>query len=377
MMHYKTILLAMLAVATTAVTYAAPAPAEAVDVIISYRNVPGRKEADDLTRFGARIKHAYALIPAVAARMSPQAVAQLRQKWEVAYIEPDAIAYASAESIYWDVKKLTAPQTWSLGNTGVGAKVAIIDTGIDYQHADLAPNYKGGYNFVSKSLNPLDDHGHGTHVAGTIAAAANTVGIRGVAPGASLYGLKVLASSGSGTYSDIIAALQWCVNNRMNVACMSLGSPTGSMALHDACTAAYQGGVLLVAAAGNSGTATPTTSTIEYPAAYSSVIAVGATDVNNARPYWSSTGPALEISAPGMNIISDRVGGGLVMLSGTSMAAPHIVGVAALIVASGETRPPYIRKRLNSAATDLGLAGRDAIYGWGLAHAYRAVTRIF
>jgi subtilisin family serine protease len=276
--------------------------------------------------------------------------------------------------VLWNITNVTATQVWPTGNKGTGVKVAILDTGIDYRHPDLAPNYAGGYNFIARNNNPLDDHGHGTHVAGIIAAAADGAGVEGVAPAARLYACKVLNSSGSGSYSNIIAALQWCVDNKMQIASMSLGATTNSKALHDACTAAYQAGVLLVAAAGNSGAPGGFTNTVEYPAVFGAVMAIAAVDSANVRPWWSSSGPKVELAAPGVNISSDKLGGGLVTMSGTSMACPHVSGVAALVYGSGVSKAPWVRQRLVATATDLGAAGRDPLYGWGLVNAQKATT---
>ena len=342
-------------------------------VLIGYKQQPGNADEDNVKRARGRVKARFDLVPVVSADLSPQALAELRKNPNVAYVEPDPTARATADSIQWDMTAVTATKVWPT-NTGTGVKVALIDTGMDYRHPDLAPNYAGGYNFIARNNNPLDDNGHGTHVAGTIAAAADGTGIKGVAPSARLYPLKVLNSSGSGSYSNIIAALQWCVNNKMQIASMSLGATTNSKALHDATTAAYKAGVLLVAAAGNSGQAGGYTVTVEYPAAFGAVMAISAVDSNNVRPWWSSSGPKVELAAPGVNIVSDKMGGGLTTMSGTSMACPHVSGVAALVYASGVSKPAWVRQRLVGTATDLGVAGRDPLYGYGLVNAERAVA---
>lgn len=341
-------------------------------VIIGYKSAPGKSDDDHLARVQARVKYKFGIIPAVAADVTPAQLEELRKNPNVAYVEPDATAYATADAVYWDMTNISATKVWPT-NTGTGVRVAVIDTGIDYRHADLAPNYAGGYNFVARNTNPLDDNGHGTHVSGTIAAAVDGNGIKGVAPTAKLYALKVLNSSGAGSYSNIIAALQWCVANKMQIASMSLGASVNSKALHDACTNAYKGGVLLVAAAGNSGTSGGAGITVEFPAAYSACIAVGAVDNNNVRPYWSSTGPKVELAAPGVSITSDRLGGGLAVMSGTSMACPHVAGVAALVYASGVSKPAWVRQRLDASVIDLGVPGRDPLYGYGLVNAATAV----
>jgi subtilisin len=259
------------------------------------------------------------------------------------------------------------------GNGGAGVKVGVIDTGIDYTHSDLDGNYQGGYDFVNADTDPMDDNGHGTHVAGTIAAEQNGAGVVGVAPAASLYAVKVLDATGSGSYGDVIAGLQWCVDNHMQIASLSLGGSVGCSTLETACNNAYAAGVLLVASAGNSGTSAGTTDCVTYPAKYASVIAVGATTQTDMRPSWSSTGPAVELVAPGDGIYSTARGGGYATMSGTSMACPHVTGAAALVIASGlASSPQGVRDRLTSTADDLGTLGRDNLYGFGLVDANEA-----
>jgi len=229
----------------------------------------------------------------------------------------------------------------------------------------------GGYNAISPSRNADDDNGHGTHVAGIIAALDNTVGVLGVAPQASLLAVKVLNRRGSGYLSDIIEGIQWSVNNGADVINMSLGTTSNVQSFHDAITAAYNAGVVVVAAAGNSGSRD---NTVEYPAKYPEVIAVSATGTNNVIASFSSRGTEVELAAPGMNVPSTYMGGGLKTLSGTSMASPHVAGVAALIIASGVNGVENVRDRLHQTADDLGAGGKDNLYGYGLVDAEEAAT---
>ena len=360
------------------VTVTSATPDTQTRVLIGYKTQHGASEESAIRGMHGTIHHSFTIAPVIAATVSGTAIEQLKRDPKVAFIEPDAIATASSftDSVPWGVAKINASAVQNLvpANTGAGVKIAIIDTGIDYTHPDLAPVYKGGYNFVKNTTDPKDDNGHGTHVAGIIAAAQNNYGIVGVAPGASIYSLKVLDASGSGSYSAIIAALQWCANksNGIKVASMSLGGTSGSTALQTACTNAYNAGVLLVAAAGNSGSTSTMRDSVEYPARYASVIAVGATDQSNVRPYWSSTGAEVNIAAPGVNINSTWLGGGYKTLSGTSMACPHVTGTAALVIASGVTGPAAIRTKLDTTATDLGTKGLDVVFGYGLDNALKA-----
>jgi len=337
---------------------------------------------------GGRVVHQFHMVPGLAVELPEVAVKQLRANPAVVSVEPDVVVNALSgdalkrqrpgtdrrqpgEVIEWNVDRIDAELVWSL-STGAGVKVAVVDTGIDRDHPDLVANIAGGVNFVRKgnSLNPDrwdDDNGHGTHVAGIIAAVDNEIGVVGVAPGARLYAVKVLDASGSGWLSDVVAAVEWSVDNRMDVINMSLGASSGSPLLEGACQAAAEAGIVIVAAAGNDG------GPVLYPARYSSVIAVGATDSSDSVPWWSNRGPELEIVAPGVNVRSTWKGGGYRTLSGTSMAAPHVTGVCALMLALSPP-PADPRAQLQGTADDLYSPGRDEISGFGLVDADEAAA---
>jgi hypothetical protein len=274
----------------------------------------------------------------------------------------------------WGVKRIGAGLVHDSGNNGgAGVKVAIIDTGIDYNHSDLYANYAGGYDFVNSDDDPMDDNGHGTHVAGIIAALDNEIGVVGVAPEAELYALKALDKTGSGYVSDVIYAIQWAsdpdgdgsAKDRLDIINMSLGADVGNIFFKWACNLAYRDGLLLVAAAGNGGS-------VIYPAAYSSVIAVSATsqDNDNTIASFSSTGSEVELAAPGVNIYSTYLNNNYKTFDGTSMSSPHVAGTAALVWAD---KPGWsnkkIRAQLQDTADDLGASGRDSLYGYGLVNA--------
>jgi subtilisin family serine protease len=270
----------------------------------------------------------------------------------------------------------------STGNEGAGVKVGIIDTGIDYTHPDLAANYAGGWDFVNNDADPFDDNKHGTHVAGTIAARDDDAGVVGVAPQATLYALKVLDQNGQGDFSSVIAALQWAVDHGIQVTNSSFGSTQdpGSLA-QAAFDNAAAAGLVNVAAAGNSGNCQGTGDNVNWPARYDSVIAVAATDQNDVSPCFSSTGPKVELAAPGVNVNSTVPGGGYEVLSGTSMASPHVAGAAALIIGSGIADAngngrvnDEVRAALDNSAHDLGAPGRDTWYGFGLIDVAAAIA---
>ena len=284
------------------------------------------------------------------------------------------------EVVPWGVEFMYAPAAHAAGNIGQGVKVGIIDTGIDYNHPDLKNNFKGGYNVLNDTNNPVDENGHGTHVAGTIGANGRIIG---VAPGVSLYSIKVFGPSGSTPTSVIIKGIEWCNENGMNIISMSLGGPIRDPLMEQACNAAYNAGILVVAAAGNSGgkAGDCTTNTIGYPALYPSVVAVTALQCDAGLAYFSSRGPKAEITAPGRLVYSTYHKPWGVSsikyrtLSGTSMACPHVSGAAALVWAAnpGLTNV-QLRERLDNATIDLGGAGRDGCFGFGTLDLRSAVS---
>lgn len=299
---------------------------------------------------------------------SPRAAARVR-----------AVADAVADVVPWGVARVGAQLAWGSGLTGAGVKVGIIDSGIDPSHADLT--VVGGYDFTTQSGlssawadNVASCSGHGTHVAGTVAARQNDAGLIGVAPGAQLYALKVFehivlptnpAGSCASWASNQIAALNWAVANGLKVVNLSIASGTALTAYQDAVNQAAAAGVVVVAAAGNN-----SGGPITYPAAYDNVMAVGAVTTGDVVAYFSNAGPQMWVTAPGTSILSTAPGGGTATRSGTSMAAPHVAGVAALHLQQNPGwTPAQVRTAIGNGALDLGTAGRDHATGWGLVRA--------
>ena len=328
-----------------------------------------------LAQFGEVISKPLRLVNGVAVLLPPTAEAALREEAGVLRIDVDAEVHAlpkppgtpgkgpgngdegpePSETLPWGVDRIDAEWAWS-ASTGAGVNIAVVDTGIDKDHPDLT--VAGGVNCGRGPAKKWDDdNGHGTHVAGTIAALDNEIGVVGVAPEASLWAVKVLDRNGSGYVSDVIEGLDWCVDNGMQVVNISLGTNSDIQSLHDACDAAAVG-LLLVAAAGNDGAA------VDYPAAYGSVIAVAAVDSTDTRPDWSSYGDAIELAAPGVDIYSTWKGGGYETHSGTSMSAPHVSGTLALNLSAD----------LGATTDDLPPEGWDQYTGWGLVDAEHAAT---
>jgi len=360
-----------------------------IPVLIQFGGRPGEAEIASVNKHRGVVTRQFQIVPAVAAKIPAVALEAIANEPGVVAVEPDGLMFADDAELdgTWGVKRIgcgpvhtgTFPATSPVPVLGTGVRVAVLDTGIDYLHSELFPNYAGGYDFINNDSNPIDDQYHGTHVAGTIAAADDNLGVVGAAPGASLYAVKVLGSNGSGSYSAIIAGLDWCVQNGIHVANLSLGSSgdPGST-VKAAFDNAYAAGLVIVASAGNSGAGTDT---VGYPAKYASVIAVASTTSSDGRSSFSSTGPAVEIAAPGSSIYSTYPGGGYAYLSGTSMAAPHVAGVAALILSAGIAdqngdgrRNDDVRGMLQFTADDLGVAGVDNEFGYGLVDALSAVS---
>jgi subtilisin len=274
-----------------------------------------------------------------------------------------------AETIPAGVNQINGPLAWDCSR-GKGIAVAVLDTGIDGTHPDLAPNFRGGTSFVVGEPSPDDGNGHGTHCAGTIAAAINGSGVVGVAPAASLYAVKVLSAGGSGNWSWLISAIDWCIKRGIRVLSMSLGGASAPGALETMCNAAWNKGLLLIAAAGNTG------GNVGFPARYANVVAVSAIDNANTIAPFSSRGPAVELCAPGVQVLSTLPGGGHGKMSGTSMACPHVSGTAA--VAWGGHRfgsNVTIRRVLAKTSDNLGVPGRDDLYGYGRADARQAACK--
>lgn len=349
---------------------------EFVDVLIGFKLTPGPVEETIIQKAGGKIKYSYQLVPAIAAKVPSRALQGLSHNPLITVIEPDGVIYASDYTSEldntWGVKHVQSGVVHQTGNLGKGVKVAVIDSGIEYTHPELAPHYIGGYDYVNQDNDPFDDNGHGTHVAGTIAAARNGAGVVGVSPEANLFALKVLSASGSGNWSNVIAALQWAVENGIQITNNSYGSSTNPGTLvQEAFSASYTAGLLHIASAGNEGNTSGRGDSVGYPAKFDTVIAVAATDQNNQRAKFSSTGPAVELSAPGVSINSTWINNTYRLASGTSMASPHVTGVAALVMTQDLTNV-QVRSILQSSATSLG---NPLHYGFGLVNAAAALNQ--
>lgn len=287
------------------------ASTETKNYIIVFNNHPQKRLAAKKPEFAAA--KSFNIIPAMAANLDSQKMEELRKDSQVVYIEPDYPIYAtdsvrirgdfaaliqnlSSQEIPYGVEMIGAEQVWSK-TKGAGAVVAVLDTGIAMYHPDRG-NVIASASFITDQT-VEDFHGHGTHTAGTIAAADNTVGVIGVVPEADLLIGKVLGNEGEGTISALISGIEWAVENGAHVISMSLGGTDYSAALETACNNAYAEGVLLVAAAGNENSSIP-----EYPAAFASVLSVAAVNENKEKADFSNFGSTIDLAAPGVDVLS-------------------------------------------------------------------------
>lgn len=347
----------------------------------------------------------------VPAGMVREKVQEYSRRPDVVFAEPNYYAQAFAApsdpnyALQWNFATenkggINLESAWTK-TTGAGVTVAIVDTGIAYENYAnfvLAPDldqtkFVAGYDFVNNDAHANDDNSHGTHVAGTIAQSTNnSIGVAGIAYSATLMPVKVLNKRGSGTYTAIANGIRFAADHEADVINLSLGGPYPSPILEDALAYAHSKNVTIVAAAGNDGTGT-----VSYPAAYDAyVIAVGATRVDKTLAYYSNWGSRLDLVAPGGDVNVDQNGDGqkdgilqntfnpttkvvsdfgYYFFQGTSMASPHVAGVAALVIAAGiANNPAGVQAVLQTTALDLGAEGRDDLYGYGLVDAGKALN---
>jgi subtilisin family serine protease len=339
-------------------------------VIISFKDKPTDEQLNQLKRLGAKIKYEYRIINAAAATIPRGIAKKIEELPFIALVEDDQVRHVLQQTTPWGIARIDANDAWNI-STGYGIRVAVLDTGIDTDHPDLS--YIDCDTFVAGTTTCEDDHGHGTHVAGIIAALDNDIGVVGVAPDAGLDINKVCTSGGLCYTSDVIAGIENAVEEGADVISMSFGGKSSSKAEKDALQSAYDVGIVLVASAGNWGGAT-------FPAKYKTVIAVGATAEDDTIPGWSSKKP--ELVAPGVEVYSTTYDGGYDYMTGTSMAAPHVSGTVALMLTTspgaydldgdGTWDPDEIRSKLHDTAIDIGYP--RGWQGYGLVNALSAVS---
>lgn len=311
------------------------------------------------------INYEFDSLPVVSVTISESGLKELKNDPTIKKIEKDVLVHTSTQVLDWGISKMDIPLAWQTGYTGKGIKVAVVDSGIS-SHEDLV--IAGGVSFVDYTTSYQDDNGHGTHVAGIIRASDNGFGIKGVASEVDLYAVKSINQNGSAYLSSIIAGIDWAITNKMDIINLSLSTQSDSISFQNILDKAFEQGILIVAASGNDGTGSG--DTVDYPARYSSVIGVGAIDQQNRLASFSSTGPNVELVAPGVSVLSTYLNGSYARLNGTSMATPFVSGYLALLK---QAYPSLTNKQLRSIlinnAQDLGTPGFDTLYGNGLVKA--------
>ena len=320
-----------------------------------------------------------------------QVLKKLEAHPDVEWVEPviqmkSALVNDPYYSYQWHMQNLKVEEAWKV-TKGKGVVVAVVDTGVSVGEDGffkLAP----GYDFVDDDTTPEDGNQHGSHVAGTIAQKAdNGIGVVGVAPEATIMPVRVLGDDGGGSNTWVANGIIWAVDHGANIINLSLGSSQNSEVVADACAYAYEHDVTVIAATGNDGYV----DYIGYPAALPTTIAVGSVDAQNVVAFYSNQGNEIDLVAPGgdsgVYTNGDGQGDGVVQetvqdgqwgyyfLQGTSMATPHVAGVAALLYAQGVTKPDQIRKLMVNTADDLGAKGWDSVYGNGFVNPVKALSK--
>jgi len=300
-------------------------------------------------------------------------------KYEVSNDEPifrlppfkvEEVVLIASETVDWGLEMFSIPSFWR-DTKGEGVKVAVLDTGIALQHSDVKKAVCDSKDFTGSSAGAYDLQGHGTHVAGIIAAREDNNGVVGVAPLAELYIGKVLGDNGSGTAQSVADGIQWAVEQGVDIISMSLGSPYLSEIIHNAIIEAEKKGVFIICAAGNEG---PRLDTVGYPARFKETVSVGSIDRSRKISHFSARGDQVDIVAPGDKILSTYPPQSYATLSGTSMATPFVTGVVALMVAKhkkfgGDTpvkSQTDLIQHLRKTAIDAGPVGFDPNYGFGI-----------
>jgi len=372
-------------------------------ILIKYKTGVSQKSVDSLKSIGtkdltldASVPFQRIMVDADKYSQIPSMLSYLKSQPDVEWAEEDLVLkalYAPDDPYYsyqWNFDKIGMPAGWDYTMGENDVIVAVVDTGAYFPLTDLGQTrFVQGFDFVNNHLNPFDDNGHGSHVIGTIAESTNNgIGVAGMAPGIKIMPVKVLAWDGFGYASDIAQGIYFATNNGAHIINLSLGG-SYSAAIKDAVNYAVSHGVLVIAAAGNDGT-----STLIYPAALSNVLSVGATnDLNVLAPY-SNYGYGLDVVAPGgdlsrtlhnpeynvdypAGILQQTYYGGSIgywYFQGTSMAAPHVAGLAALLKSKNNSLTAAdITAIIENSATDLGASGYDTKYGYGLIDAAKAL----
>ncbi|MBO8163278.1 MAG: peptidase S8 [Brevibacillus sp.] len=273
----------------------------------------------------------------------------------------------------WNLPIIGMEEGWEISQGSKRIVVAVVDTGVDLGHPEFQGKLTNGYNVIARNQKPQDDNGHGTHVAGIIAARTNNRdGIAGMSWNSMIMPIKAIGADGSGTAFDIAEGIRWATDHGAHVINLSVGNYTSSAALQEACRYAYERNVVLVAATGNDATNQP-----GYPAAYPEVLGVSAVDHRTRLASFSNYGQYVDVVAPGVDIASTYIYNDYAALSGTSMACPHVAALAGLIRSvKPEMKNTEVMKLIRDSSVDLGEPGRDNWYGYGMIDSGEALRRI-
>lgn len=349
-------------------------------LVVTWRDTaPGTIADSDVRSFRAsQVNEHRSLVIAKGGRAADVAT-RLENDPRVASVVPDAVGRAAnwpdggaaPDDELWDqwqadMRLIGMPSAWGITTGSTDVVVAVLDTGYERTHEDLeAVRITSRRNIRTGTRNVNDGYGHGTHVAGTIASSTNNgLGVASMAPGVTIMPVKVLDANGYGYWSDFLDGVDWAVNHGADVINMSLGSYLNAKQIANwqpTFTAAWEAGTMVIAAAGNNNN-----NTLFYPASFANVLSVSATTNNDTKASFSSFGPAVDVSAPGVSIASTYKGNQYWSMSGTSMATPHVAGLAALIRSlHPEFTLPEVETAIKSSALDLGDPGWDKYFGHG------------
>ncbi|WP_170008288.1 S8 family peptidase [Bacillus fonticola] len=342
--------------------------ADSDEFILEYE---GKLDEENLQDYGVEIVDVFPTLGLASIIVEKSAITSLvNEQGIVGIYENKDVQLQGSQQVSWSFNKIEQPIMEQGGQTGKGVQIAVLDTGIDTNHPDLI--VKGGMCALNNCDSYDDDNGHGTHVAGIIGAEDNDIGVKGVAPDADIFAVKVLDEIGEGSSSSILSGINWAIDNDMDIINLSLTTSGKDTALQRGLAKAYEAGLLIVGASGNKGDVVGG-SDVAYPGQFDSVIAVGGIQDNLVRMSSSSYGPSLEVVAPGSNIYSTvptELGNGYAYMSGTSMAAPHVSGMLALYMEKiPNATNKELRTLLQQNTLDLGRLGRDDEYGYGLVQA--------
>lgn len=373
-----TLLLTFLFVGSSFASNAVPGrvlvkPADKADesVVQGSLKAAGAREIGSVPQIGVRILQ-------VPAQAEARVIAALSNNPNFEFAELDYIAnvvltpndpyYAGYE---WHLPKVSAPTAWDTTTGSAAVTVAVVDSGVQANHPDLSGRVLAGYDFVNSDSDPADDNGHGTAVAGVAAAQGNDgIGVAGAAWNVSILPVKVMNSSGSGSYSAIANGITYAADRGAKIINLSLGGTSSSSTLQNAVSYAWNKGCVIIAAAGNNAS-----SSTVYPAAYPNVVAVSATTSSDTLASFSSYGSFVDLSAPGENITTSWLNSSYVTISGTSFSSPLTAGVAALAISRNPALSNVqVASLLTANTDDLGAVGYDIYFGSGRLNAAKVVA---